>query len=123
MPLYEYVCGGCQRRVSVYVRSLGGSPKSGCPRCGATELRRVFSTFAVRKTDHDIYEDILGDSQLVNRMAANDPKALADWNRRMSRDEPVAPEYEDMVGKMDAGEWPGDLSGTEGHSLAGSEDD
>jgi len=39
-------------------------------------------------------------------MMADDPKALAEWNRRMSQGEEVAPEYEDLVGRMEKGEMP-----------------
>jgi len=39
----------------------------------------------------------------------SDPRALADWNKRMSRgmeDETVAPEYEEMLDRMEHGEIP-----------------
>lgn len=60
----------------------------------------------MRKADKAIYEDILSDSQLVKGMLRNDPKALAEWNKRMSRGEKPALEYEDMVGRMEKGEMP-----------------
>jgi hypothetical protein len=44
-------------------------------------------------------------------MMADDPRALAEWNRRMSQDEEVAPEYEEMLGRMDKGEMPAELAG------------
>jgi len=37
-------------------------------------------------------------------MVNNDPRALAEWNKRMGYGEPVAPEYEEMVDKMERGE-------------------
>jgi hypothetical protein len=83
-----------------------------CPQCGNDTLRRLISTFSVRsKTYKDVYEDILSDSQLTRGMMADDPRALAEWNRRMSRGEELAPEYEDMLGKMDKGEMPSELAG------------
>jgi hypothetical protein len=60
----------------------------------------------VRKTYKDIYEDILTDSRLTKGMMSNDPKALAEWNRRISQGEPVAPEYQDMLERMERGEMP-----------------
>ncbi len=77
-----------------------------CPQCGSPDLHRLFSTFAVRKTYRDIYEDILSDTNLTRGMLANDPRALAEWNRRISRDEPVAPEYQEMLERMERGEMP-----------------
>lgn len=112
MPLYEYRCGGCGKKVTLLVRSTEGSRGLCCPNCSSADLKRLFSTFRVTKTDHDIYEDILGDNRLVRGMESNDPKALVEWNKRMSRgDESVAPEYEDMMGKMSAGEWPEEMTG------------
>ena len=84
-----------------------------CPKCGAKTLQKIFSTFSVRKTYKDVYEDILTDNNLTRGMMNNDPRALAEWNKRMSQGEPVAPEYEEMVDRMDKGEMPSpDLAGT-----------
>lgn len=106
MPIYEYRCGGCGQRVSLLVRSA--SAALSCPQCGSPELSRLFSTFAMRRTDRDIYEDILSDHRLIRAMEANDPRALVEWNRRMSRgmDTDTAPEYKDMLEKMERGESP-----------------
>jgi len=83
-----------------------------CPKCGNDTLRRLLSTFSVRsKTYKDVYEDILSDSQLTRGMMADDPKALAEWNRRMGQGEEVAPEYEEMLGRMDKGEMPSEVAG------------
>ena len=105
MPIYEYRCNNCHRRVSILVRSSCGSLET-CPSCGSTELNRLFSTFSVRKSDQTIYEDILSDSQLVRGLESNTPSALAEWNKRISRGEGVAPEYEEMLGRLEAGEMP-----------------
>lgn len=124
MPLYEYHCIGCGRKVTLLVRGFERPARGGCPRCGSTDLKRVFSTFRMAKTDKDVYEDILGDNRLVKRMMANDPKALVEWNNRMSQgEEAVAPEYEDMMGKMSAGEWPEKTTGAKKKPAAAEESD
>jgi len=112
MPLYEYLCRQCQRKVVLYLPTFSETSPP-CPRCGNDTLRRLFSTFSVRsKTYKDTYEDILSDSQLTRGMLADDPKALAEWNRRMSQGEEVAPEYEEMIGRMENGEMPAEVAGT-----------
>ena len=59
MPIYEYRCNSCRRRVSLFVRGFAELRVS-CPDCGSTELNRLFSTFSVRaKSDQDVYKDIL----------------------------------------------------------------
>ena len=113
MPIYEYWCHYCQRKVTLYLRS-SSQASSVCPQCGNDTLQRLISTFAVHKTDKDICDDILSDSQLTRGMLNNDPRALAEWNKRISRDEKTAPEYEDMVGRLEVGEMPN-------HSMGGGE--
>lgn len=105
MPIYEYRCNGCHRRVSILIRSSSESPLT-CPSCGGSELNRLFSSFSVRKPDQAIYEDILSDSQLVRGLEGDDPRALAEWNKRISRGEKVGPEYEEVVDNLEAGQWP-----------------
>jgi putative FmdB family regulatory protein len=107
MPVYEYLCKDCNRRVSVLLRKLDTQPK--CPICKGDKLERRFSRFAVRGTYKDIYEDILGDNQLTKGMLDNDPRAMADWNKRMMRGmetghEPT--EYDEHLERMEKGEWP-----------------
>ena len=110
MPLYEYRCQHCQRKVVIYLPTFSQSSPA-CPQCGGNALQRLFSTFSVRKPDKDIYEDILSDSQLTRGMLSNDPRALAEWNKRMSRGEKVAPEYEEIIDKMEQGEMPTEPAG------------
>jgi len=62
------------------------------------------------KTYKDIYEDILSDSQLTRGMLRNDPRALAEWNKRMSQGEKIAPEYQEMIERMEKGEMPSGLA-------------
>jgi len=107
MPIYEYRCNSCQRKVSVYLRSFSASAK--CPRCGSEDLARLFSTFTVRGTYKEIYDDILSDHQLTDGLIRNDPRALAEWNRRMSMgmdDQTSTPEYDEILERMEHGEMP-----------------
>ena len=121
MPLYEYWCHHCRCRVTLYLPTFSQSSPP-CPQCGTNALQRLFSTFSVQKTDKDVYEDILQDSHLVKGMLNNDPRALAEWNKRMSHGEKVAPEYEEMVDKMERGEMPTEPAGkSTGESTEGAE--
>ena len=45
MPIYEYVCDGCQQRFERYVRAWGESVS--CPRCGGRSLEKQLSRFAL----------------------------------------------------------------------------
>jgi hypothetical protein len=81
-------------------------PPPPCPRCGNSELKRIFSTFSLQKTYRDVYEDILSDRELTQGMMRDDPRAIAEWNKRMSGGEKPTPEYEEITGRMEEGEWP-----------------
>lgn len=105
MPVYEYRCNSCRRKVSLFVRGFSQTPEAVCHYCGGKELTRLFSTFARLKTDKDVYDDILGDTQLVNRMMANDPSALVEWSRRMEGDDLAKDsEYGEVVQRLEKGE-------------------
>jgi putative FmdB family regulatory protein len=105
MPIYDYWCDSCRRVVSSYRRSTSAAQPS-CPRCGNSELTRVFSTFSVQKTYRDVYEDILSDRDLTQGMMRDDPRAIVEWNKRMSSGEKSPPEYEEITERMERGEWP-----------------
>ena len=105
MPVYEFRCNNCRRKVSLFVRSFSQMPEAVCHHCGGKELTRLFSTFARLKTDKDVYDNILGDTQLVNRMMANDPSALVEWSRRMEGDDLAKDsEYGEVVQRLEKGE-------------------
>ena len=105
MPVYEYRCNNCQRKYSVLVRSLSATPEPVCNACGSKEASRLFSTFAHVKTDKDVYDEILNDNQLTQRMMNNDPTAMLEWSRKMEGTESEkTPEYEEVVQRMERGE-------------------
>jgi putative FmdB family regulatory protein len=113
MPLYEYWCSQCKHKIMLYLSTFPQSSPP-CPECGNATLRRLFSTFSVRSKNYmDVYDDILSDSKLTRGMLADDPRALAEWNKRMSQGEEVAPEYKEMIERMEMGEMPTELAGSD----------
>ena len=46
MPLYEYGCQKCGRRFEVLQRVGADNTGVTCPACGASEVGKLFSTFA-----------------------------------------------------------------------------
>ncbi len=108
MPIYEYFCENCGRKFSLLLRKP--EDKAICPGCGSEKLHKLMSTFRVGKprdyARKGVYEDILSDSRLIKGMMSNDPRALAEWNRRMMRasEMEVGPEYDEMLGRLEKGE-------------------
>lgn len=105
MPVYEYRCSSCKRRVEVYLpRFTPEAPP--CPECRQNSLERIFSSFMVQKSYKDVYDNILSDAQLTRGLMNNDPRALAEWNKQMSGGEAIAPEYQETMERMERGEMP-----------------
>ncbi|MFQ5869606.1 MAG: zinc ribbon domain-containing protein [Candidatus Zixiibacteriota bacterium] len=44
MPIYEYLCSGCNEKFELLVRNSGSQPKQ-CPNCGDENITKLFSTF------------------------------------------------------------------------------
>ena len=87
MPIYEYECRGCSRRVSLLVRSLASreappqeAPR--CPRCGSALLSRIMSRFATPKSE-DARLGAAADPSQYGDLDENDPQAIARFVRRM----------------------------------------
>ncbi len=108
MPIYEYRCGKCRRRVDIFVQGFSPPSDPSCTKCGSKELNRIYSSFAMRrsKNDRGVYDEILSDSKLTQGLMRNDPRALAEWSRKMARatGEDVTPESEELLSRLDAGE-------------------
>ena len=123
MPIYEFWCSNCRNKMDIYSPTFT-SDNPDCPTCHTPSLQRLLSTFMVQKSYKAIYDSILSDSQLMKGMMGNDPKALAEWNKRMSGGEPVAPEYKETMERMERGEMPASPasdSGSPGIALPGTE--
>jgi putative FmdB family regulatory protein len=115
MPIYEYECGDCHRRVSLLIRTPSAAAAPACPRCGGTGLTRLMSRFATVKSE-DARLESLADSASMGDLDENDPGSVARFMKKMGQefgdelgddfdsavDEAMA-ESEDTPGGEDAG--------------------
>jgi putative FmdB family regulatory protein len=85
MPIYEYECGDCRRRVSLLVRSLSAATSPACPRCGGSSLTRLMSRFATLKSEEARLES-LADSASAGDIDENDPASVARFMKKMGRE-------------------------------------
>ena len=97
MPIYEYDCHDCRRRVSVLVRSVS-SPAPACPRCGGVNLTRLMSRFATVKSEEARLESLASDASFGD-LDENDPASVARLMKRMGREmgEDLGDDFEEAV--------------------------
>src|SRR5947207_11424438 len=96
MPLFEYRCDACRRRFTLLVGMTAQAVEQACPRCGGTELRKLISRFAVARSEDDLLESAADPAAMGD---PEDPRAMADWMRRMSREmgEDLGDDFDEMV--------------------------
>ena len=112
MPIYEYTCHDCNRRVSLLWRSFAEAQErlAVCPRCGGAHLTRLISRVAVVRSEAsrlDSAADDLSPSGMPD-LDENDPRSLARFMRKMADEsgEELGADFEEVVGRLEAGEDP-----------------
>ncbi len=109
MPIYEYRCADCKKRVSVFFRSIASVDHSAarCPLCGGANLTRLVSRVRLVRSEASRLESLTDDSMLAG-FDENDPRSMGRWMRKMAQEsgEGMPPEFDEVVGRLEAGEDP-----------------
>jgi len=107
MPIYEYNCADCKRRVSLFYQtfSAAGAATPICPNCGSVHLSRLVSRVFQLKSEDAQLED-LSDPSSFGDLDENDPKSVARWARKLGQQmgEDLGDDWSEMVDKLEAGE-------------------
>ena len=136
MPIYEYHCQDCRRRVSLFFRSYSKTEdEPTCPRCGGTHLKRIISRVAVVRSE-DSHLDDLADPSMMGDLDEDDPKSIARWMRKMSAEtgEEMPQEFDEVIDRLESGQSPeqiedampglaDDMGGGMGPGMGGGMDD
>jgi putative FmdB family regulatory protein len=121
MPIYEYRCGGCRRKVSILTLRVSEAVDPICEHCGSRDLTRLMSRFALVRSEESRLDD-LSDPSSLSGLDENDPKSMARWMRRMGKElgEDAGDDFDEMVDEMEAGGGEGE---PDGDDVAGDGDD
>ena len=84
MPIYEYYCGKCRKRMSFLVLSPA-TFKPSCKYCGSGNVEQLFSRFASPKSEESRLES-LADPSNLSGLDENDPKSVARWMKKMGKE-------------------------------------
>ena len=85
MPIYEYECSDCRRRVSLLVLRPSTAPPPACPRCGGAALTRLMSRFATVKSE-EARLDSLADPASVGDLDEDDPASVGRFMKKMGQE-------------------------------------
>ena len=120
MPIYEYRCADCRRKVTVLTLRASETVDAACEHCGGRNLTRLMSRFAMLKSDDARLDDLTDDSS-VSGLDENDPKSMARWMRKMGKElgEDAGDDFDSMVDEMEAG---GGSDEDDGGDLGGGDD-
>jgi putative FmdB family regulatory protein len=84
MPIFEYVCTKCGRKMSFLVLSPD-TFKPLCKSCKSPELEQLFSRFAMPKSEEKRLES-LADPSTFSGLDENDPGSVARWMKKMGKE-------------------------------------
>lgn len=84
MPIYEYYCRECKRKMSFLVLVVA-SFKPVCKFCKGKDLEQLFSRFASPKSEESRLES-LADPSSLSGLDENDPGSVARWMKKMGKE-------------------------------------
>jgi len=112
MPIYEYRCLHCGRRVSLLFRTYAAASeaKPRCPACQSEELRRLVSRVRLMASEESRLENLASPDSLGD-VDENDPRSIARWMRRMGQEtgEDLGPEFDEVVDRLESGQSPEEI--------------
>jgi putative FmdB family regulatory protein len=122
MPIYEYRCEDCRRKVSLFFGSFSvaerriGEGEVECPRCGSKKLERLMSRVNMVRGEDALSEDSMPDMDgdggegMFDGLEDDDPRTVARWARRMKDslggEMDMGPDFDQALARIEAGEDP-----------------
>jgi len=116
MPIYEYRCPNCKRKVSIFFRSLSSvdHKSARCPNCNSSGLLRLMSRVRVirgssKSIDSGDGEEFADD--MLDGLDENDPRSMGHFMRKMAEEsgEGMPAEFNEVVNRLEKGESPEDI--------------
>ncbi len=110
MPKYEFRCLECKRRFEVFFSySDYGKTPVVCPHCESQNVQRRIGRIRVARSDESRLENLSSPDSLEG--LEDDPRALGRMMRQMSHEvgEEMGPEFDEVIGRLEAGQAPEDI--------------
>ena len=107
MPIYEFQCNNCRRKLSVFVKSITSSIETVCPYCNSKDLVRLVSSFGISKTIKSVHEQTGEDERSPDYY--KDPRNIGRWTERKFKEMgmEMPSQIREMIDAAREGEMPG----------------
>jgi putative FmdB family regulatory protein len=101
MPIYEYRCTACRRKVTVLTMRVSEAVDPVCDHCGSRDLTRLLSRFAMVRSEDARLDDLTSDAALGD-VDESDPKSMARWMKKMGNElgEDLGEDFDSMTDEM-----------------------
>ncbi len=114
MPVYEFRCNACGRKVALRYKTVADyeAATPACPRCRSTDLTRLISRVAIRRSlTSRLFSGDVDDDTAFDDLDDADPATLGRMLREMSDEvgEDMGPEFEEVVTRLERGESPEEI--------------
>ena len=104
MPIYEYICNPCNKRVNLFFRSYDEADRitAVCPDCDNSDLRRLISASSISSGKN---------STPQQKISPNNPHLLAQKMRSSMRKsgKDYGNEFNEVVNRLEKGENPNSI--------------
>jgi putative FmdB family regulatory protein len=110
MPNYSYLCLDCQKRFKTFLTYQEyGKKIVRCPYCESKNVSRRLSRVRFTRSEESRLDSLSDPSQLAS--LEDDPKAMGKLLRQMGSElgEDAGPEFDEVVGRLEAGQSPEDI--------------
>jgi putative FmdB family regulatory protein len=85
MPIFEYQCRACRKKMSALVLSRARESDVRCTHCDSADLERLWSRFSSPKSE-DARMESLADPSALAGLDENDPRSVARFMKKMGRE-------------------------------------
>lgn len=125
MPYYDYICNNCHKGNRLFFTYAEyGKKQPVCRHCQSTDLQRRIGRVALGKSEEARMDAMMDESALAG-LDEEDPRALGQFMRKMSREmgEDMGEEFNEVVDRLEKGQSPEDIESAMPDLASGGDDD